>query len=331
MTEDSWTVDSLLKTSGSFWQSCTLHAAVALEIFTLIGDDWVSADDVAEKLGADLRGTDMLLNGMTAMGLLAKQQGRHTNTPESKNLLIKGSPDYMGHIIQHHHHLVGAWFQLPEAVRMGKPVRKWSSDGEEMERESFLMGMFNLAKGIAPQVAEQVDLSGRRNFLDLGGGPGTYAIYFCLANPQLRAAVYDLPPTRPFALKTIEQFELTERIDFVEGDYLSQDLTGSYDVAWLSHILHGEGPEDCQNIINKTVSVLERGGLILIHDFILDDTMDGPLFPALFALNMLVNTKNGQAYSETQIAEMLQTSGVKDIIRLPFKGPNDSGVMMGVV
>ena len=90
MTEDSWTVDSLLKVSGSFWQSCTLHAAVALEIFTLIGDDWVSADEVAEKLGADLRGTDMLLNGLTAMGLLARQQGRHTNTPESKSLLIKG-------------------------------------------------------------------------------------------------------------------------------------------------------------------------------------------------------------------------------------------------
>jgi hypothetical protein len=124
---------------------------------------------------------------------------------------------------------------------------------------------------------------------------------------------------------------LTGRIDFVEGDYLSQELTGSYDVAWLSHILHGEGPEDCRKIINKTVAVLEKGGLILIHDFILDDTMDGPLFPALFALNMLVNTQDGQAYSETQIAEMLQTSGVNNIIRLPFKGPNDSGVMMGVV
>ena len=331
MEEDRWTVDTLLKTSGSFWESCTLHAAVALEIFTLIGDDLLSAEEVAEKLAGDLRGVTMLLNGLTAMSLLAQQEGRYVNSVVSTTFLIKESPQYMGYIIKHHHHLVNAWSQLPEAVKTGKPVRQRSSHTEETERESFLMGMLNLARGIAPQVAEQVDLTGRRHLLDLGGGPGTYAIHFCLANPQLHATVCDLPTTQPFALKTIEQFELTGRVDFAGGDYLSEEITGFYDVAWLSHILHGEAPEDCQRIINKTVSVLEAGGLILIHDFILDDTMDGPLFPALFALNMLVNTPNGQSYSETQIADMLKSAGVNNIIRLPFKGPNDSGIMKGVI
>jgi predicted O-methyltransferase YrrM len=331
MEEDRWTVDTLLKTSGSFWESCILHAAVALEIFTLIGDEPLSAEEVAKKLAGDVRGTTMLLNGLTAMGVLSQREGRYANSAASKTFLIKESPQYMGYIIQHHHHLVNAWSRLPEAVKTGKPVRERSSHTEETERESFLMGMLNLARGIAPHVAEQVDLTGRRHLLDLGGGPGTYAIHFCLANPQLHATVYDLPTTQPFALKTIEQFGLKERIDFVKGDYLNEEIPGSYDVAWLSHILHGEGPQDCLRIISKTVSVLEAGGLILIHDFILGDTMDSPLFPALFALNMLVNTSNGQSYSETQIAEMLKTAGVSGIIRLPFKGPNDSGIMKGVV
>lgn len=331
MEEDRWTVDTLLKTSGSFWEACTLHAAVALEIFTLIGDDLLSAEEVAEKLAGDVRGTTMLLNGLAAMGLLTQQEGTYANSAASKTFLIKESPQYMGHIIQHHHHLVDAWFRLPEAVKTGKPVRERSSHSEEEERESFLMGMFNLARGIAPDVAEQVDLAGRRHLLDLGGGPGTYAIHFCLANHQLDATVYDLPTTQPFALKTIEQFGLTGRIDFAGGDYLHEEIPGYYDVAWLSHILHGEGAEDCQKIIDKTVSVLDAGGLILIHDFILDDTMDSPLFPALFALNMLVNTPNGQSYSEMQIADMLKAAGVSNITRLPFKGPNDSGIMKGVV
>ena len=331
MEEDRWTLDTLLKTSGSFWEACTLHAAVALEIFTLIGDHLLSAEEVAEKLAGDLRGVTMLLNGLTAMGLLTQQDGRYANSAVSKTFLIKESPQYMGYVIKHHHHLVNAWSQLPKAVKMGKPVRQRSSHGEETERESFLMGMLNLARGIAPDVAEQVDLNARRHLLDLGGGPGTYAIHFCLANPQLHATVYDLPTTQPFALKTIEQFGLTGRVDFAAGDYLGEEIPGSYDAAWLSHILHGEGLEDCQRIINKTVSVLETGGLILIHDFILDDTMDSPLFPALFALNMLVNTPSGQSYSETQIANMLKTAGVSNIIRLPFKGPNDSGIMKGVV
>jgi predicted O-methyltransferase YrrM len=140
-----------------------------------------------------------------------------------------------------------------------------------------------------------------------------------------------LPTTQPFALKTIERFGMSAHIDFVGGDYISERIPGSYDVAWLSHILHGEGPEDCQKLIDKTVSVLQEGGLILIHDFILDNNMDGPLFPALFSLNMLVNTPQGQSYSELQLVEMLKNAGAREINRLPFKGQNDSGIMAGIV
>ena len=321
----------LLQTSGSYWKACTLHAGVRLDIFTQIGDDHVSGDEIAKKLGGDPDGVNRLLNALTAMGLLIKEQGRYANTPESKSLLVKDSPKYIGHIITHHHILVSAWSQLPQAVKSGEPVRQRSSFSEDEDRESFLMGMFNLAMNIAPDVTALIDLRGRRHLIDLGGGPGTYAIHFCLANPDLRATVYDLPTTRPFALQTIERFDLADRIDFMAGNYIEDEIKGSYDVAWLSHILHGEGPEDCEMIIRKTVSVVEPGGLILVHDFFLNDNLDGPLFPTLFSLNMLINTPQGQSYSEAQITSMLATADVKEIRRIPFQGPNDSGIIIGVV
>ena len=84
-------------------------------------------------------------------------------------------------------------------------------------------------------------------------------------------------------------------------------------------------------ILKKTVAVLEPGGLILIHDFLLNRSMDGPLFPALFSLNMLLGTASGQSYSEEQIADMLSRAGAKNIRRIPFDSPNDSGIMSGVV
>ena len=48
--------------------------------------------------------------------------------------------------------------------------------------------------------------------------------------------------------------------------------------------------------------------------------MDGPLFPALFPLNMLLATPAGQSYSEKQITDMLAKAGIKEIQRLPFQG-----------
>jgi predicted O-methyltransferase YrrM len=143
--------------------------------------------------------------------------------------------------------------------------------------------------------------------------------------------VFDLPTTRPFAETTIGKYGLSDRIRFQAGSYLDDPVAGRYDVAWLSHILHGEGPEDCQRIIQKAVSALSPGGMILIHDFILNNEMSGPLFPALFSLNMLLGTASGQAYSEQQIRDMLASAGVRNIHRIVIDSPNDSGIITGVV
>ena len=264
------------------------------------------------------------------MGLLVKQDNCYRNTAEGKELLIKDSPRYCGSLILHHAVLINYWSQLTQAVTSGQPVKTVPYKDED-ERETFLMGMFNLAMASAPQIAELIDLSGRHQLLDLGGGPGTYAIHFCIANPDLRAAIFDFPESRSCALSMVKQFNLEERIDFIAGNYLEQDIGGSYDVAWLSHILHADGENDCKEIITKTKSVMEPGGVILVHDFILDDTEDRPLFPALFALNMLINTPQGQSYSEAQIKDMLYTAGLKDVKRIPFRGPNDAGIICGTV
>lgn len=163
----------------------------------------------------------------------------------------------MGHIILHHHHLLDGWAQLGDAVRTGEPVTK-RSYGQEIERESFLMGMFNLASQIAPQIAAQTDLSSYRRLLDLGGGPGTFAIHFCKANKELEAVIFDRPTTESFARNTISQFKLDNRIQFLAGDFLTDPLAGGpYDVAWLSHVLHSNTLEQCRQLIKKCVASMK--------------------------------------------------------------------------
>jgi predicted O-methyltransferase YrrM len=208
-------------------------------------------------------------------------------------------------------------------------VRARSSLQDAEARRHFLMGMFNLAMGLAPRVAAALDLTGRRRLLDLGGGPGTYAIHFCQRQPDMRAVVFDLPGTQPFAEDTIARFGLSDRIEFVAGDYLASPLPGRYDMIWVSHILHAENPANCRHIIRKAVDALDAGGRLVIHDFFLHDTMDAPLFPTLFALNMLLGTDGGQAYSQAQVEVMLKEAGLQRLERLPLDSPNDSGLLIG--
>lgn len=329
MATRQWTPGELLEISGFFWKTAVLHTAVKMDVFTVIGGGQLSQKEVSQRLEADPKGVFRLLDALVAMELLEKIDGKYANSDSSLTFLTKTSPQYLGHIMMHHHHLVESWSKLDQAVQAGKPIRNRSAFSKDEWRESFLMGMFNLAMGLAPQIVPRIDLSSRKRLLDLGGGPGTYAIHFCLENPQLQAQVYDLPTTRPFAEKTIKKFELSDRIDFVDGNYLEDPIPGSYDVAWLSHILHAEGPDECRMIIQKAVDALEPQGLIIIHEFILNNSMDGPLFPALFSLNMLLGTESGQSYSEEQLTDMLLAAGVNNIQRIPIETPNDSGLLVG--
>ena len=329
MTSRQWNPGDLLEISGFYWKTAVLHAAVKMDVLTTIGDGQLAASEICRQLNAVPRGMERLLDALVAMELLVKIDGIYANSPSGQTFLSKDSAQYIGHIIMHHHHLVESWSKLDQAVQSGTPIRSRSSFSKEEWRESFLLGMFNMAMGLAPKLVPQIDLSTRKHLLDLGGGPGTYAIHFCLNNPGLHAAVYDLPTTRPFAEKIIKQFNLSDRINFSDGNYLTDPIEGHYDVAWLSHILHGEGPEECRLIIQKAVDALDPQGMIIIHEFILNNRMDGPLFPALFSLNMLLGTESGQSYSEQQLTDMLLTAGIKNIRRIPLKSPNDSGLLVG--
>ncbi len=317
----------ILELSGYYWKTCTLHAAVKLDVFTQIGSREKTASEIAQALHVDERALLMLLNALSAISFLVKKENRFANTKESAIFLSKDSDKYVGQMIMHHHHLVQSWANLDEAVKSGNPLRNRATTDENDRRESFLMSMFNIGMSIAPQLANQIDLSGRRHLIDVGGGPGAYAIHFCMKNPKLKATVYDLSTTRPFAEKTIDRFGVSDQVDFVDGDYLKESIPGAYDVAWISHILHAEGPDDCQVILNKVVACLKPGGMMMIHDFILENSMDKPIFPALFALNMVLGTQNGQSYSEKQIMDMLFKAGAVKIKRLPFVGPTESGIL----
>lgn len=330
MTTTAWTIPDLLQLSGGYWSTCALHAAVKLDLFTALADTARTAAEISHLRNINLRATGMLLDALTSLGFLEKQDAAFRNSLFATRYLSKSSPDYLGHIIMHHHHLMSGWSRLDEAVTSGSPIQKPVSQADDaIVRESFLMGMFNLASQLAPGIAAAVDLSECRTLLDLGGGPGTYAIHFCLANPELSAVVYDLPATRTFAEGTISRFELSQRIAFKPGDYTVDAVPAGFDAAWLSHILHSESPRACHALLSKAVAALNHGGTLLVQEFILNNDKSGPPFPALFSLNMLLVTETGQAYSEGELIGMMTAAGLTDVTRLTLELSNGAGVLCG--
>ena len=321
----------ILGMSGAYWKSLALHAGVRLDIFTVIGDARLGGAEIARRVEGDERGVTTLLEALAALGLLDRTDAGFANAPAARTCLVRGSPSYIGFMVRHHANLVPSWNRLHEAALAGGPVRPRSSHGDASELEDFLLGMHGNSLGTAARAAQEIDLGGRRRLLDLGGGPGTWSVQFVLANPGLHATIFDLPTSEPFAARIVGAAGIKGRVSFVGGDFTEDELPGGFDVAWLSHILHSEGPETCRAIIGKAARALEPGGLLLVHEFILDDSRTNPVFPALFSLNMLAGTTEGRSYSLSELSALLAGAGARDVRLLPFTGPAESRVLAATV
>ena len=97
MEPTDWHPGRLMEVSGSYWQTCTLHAAVKLDLFSAIDDAQHNADTLARTLDCNKDGLERLLNAATAMGLLEKTGSQYANSETSRRFLSRHSEQYIGY------------------------------------------------------------------------------------------------------------------------------------------------------------------------------------------------------------------------------------------
>ncbi len=87
------------------------------------------------------------------------------------------------------------------------------------------------------------------------------------------------------------------------------NLGSGYDVALLSNMLHQEDPETCKMILRKAYDALNKGGMLVIHAMFLNAEKDGPVWPTLHSLLLLLVYQGGRAYSLPETLDMLPEIG----------------------
>jgi hypothetical protein len=303
------------------WQPAKIvMAANRLDVFNVLGEQLLSVREIARACGAHPRSTKLLLNACVALGFLRKQGNRYGNTPEGLQLLVRGKPTYMGDGINHSDWLWRTWGRLAEAVRTNKPVVAPADpdQGPTIHRD-FILAMHDRAMFSGEALAEALDLTCRRQLFDAGGGPGTYSCFLARKYPDLRCIVFDLPPTQPIAEETIASFGLAGRVVTRAGDYFRDDFGEGNDVVLLSAIVHSMPPRRAKQLLRKAHDSLVSGGLVVVHENLINPNRTSPISAALFALNMLVNTAQGRSYTGREVMAWMKETGFKDaaVVRLP--------------
>jgi ubiquinone/menaquinone biosynthesis C-methylase UbiE len=323
-------VDSIFQISFGYWKSCILFTATEFDIFTLISKGTVTAKDISQSIHTNERATEMLLNALVSLELLTKQSNCYQNAPISSLHLIRGKPHYLGDFIHHAHNILENWTMLRETIETGKAVslKDLPEEVDPHDLRDFITAMHNIASVKADVLCSKIDLKGARRLLDLAGGPGTYAIAFAKANPQINAVVFDLGHTIKLTREFVKSAGMENRVTAQAGNCL-EDAFGKkvYDTILVSNLLHIYNPENNTKILKKCRDALKDGGQIIIHEFVLDESKTQPQFAALFSLNMLIGTQEGASYSESEYRAWLEDAGFKHIRKIDLE--SNSSLIIG--
>ena len=311
--------DDITDLIRGFWPSRAVLTALELDIFTAIGDG-SSSKQIAAKIQCAVRSTEMLLNALVALKLLAKSGDKYSNTPVSARFFVEGSPDSARLGQLHIANIWKSWSTLTEAVKAGTTVVV-RSDGKGWEKP-FIAAMDNNARGRARALAQAVEINGAKRMLDLGGGSGAYSIAFAKSAPGLQSEIVDLADVLPITQDYIRKAGLADRITTRPGDMLTVPLDPEkYDLVLLSAVCHMFSPEENEQLFKRSYAALAPKGRLVISDFVLEADKTAPRFGALFALNMLVNTRAGASYSEPEYDTWLKQAGFTETKRVRLPGP----------
>lgn len=310
----AWTTpEAIMEFAQGFQNSRILLTAFELDLFSALDHTTRTSAEVAQRLDTDPRATDRLMNALAAMGFLTKTGEVFANTEASRKWLVKDSPDYLSALF-HSANLYDRWSDLTAAVYRGSRLRDRPRDGDQLRH--FIEAMHNRGQRSAAKVVAAMELSGVRRALDVGGGSGIYAMALCQRAPELTATVFDLPEVVALTAEYVAAAGLSRRIDTRAGDFLTDDLGQGYDLVFISAIVHMLSPEENRQLLTKAVAALNPGGQVAVQDFVMDPSRTRPLFGAVFALNMLVNTRGGDVYTEAEIVDWLRQAGCLSTQRL---------------
>jgi len=103
--------DDLNEMIRGFMPSRAVLTALELDVFTAIGGG-ATAEDVAQKIHADSRATEMLLNALVSLKLLEKSNGAFFQTPLSARFFSVDSRDNARPALMHTAHLWHRWSTL---------------------------------------------------------------------------------------------------------------------------------------------------------------------------------------------------------------------------
>ena len=305
----------IFQTINSHQRTEALKAGIELEVFTAIGEGNTTVTDIAKRCQASEKGTRILCDFLTIMGLLAKDGDQYGLTVDSAAFLDKRSPAYIGGATEFMCSDLltrGSKF-MTEAVRKGGTALddEGTVSADNPVWINFARAMAALMALPAQLMANLVDPNAdqKLKILDIAAGHGLFGISFATRNKQAEVTALDWKAVLEVAKENAAKAGVTDRYNTIEGSAFDVEFGSGYDLILLTNFLHHFDPPTCETLLKKVRAALADGGRAVTLEFIPNDDRITPPDAASFSMMMLISTPSGDAYTFAELERMFANAG----------------------
>jgi len=301
-----------------FMASKALFAALDFDLFTHIDRGANSVIGLASATGVAENRLLILLTTLKSLGLIFESEGRFANAPATAKFLVAGaSGDFRDYV-----RLVNGAFgyegfrHLTPALRgdrifPDKGFYQGMIYSAGLGGEAFSSAQHSGSLGPARLMAKRVSLGDRKRLLDVGGGSGAYTLAFCAANPQLEATILDFSQTVETAKRYLREAGLTDRVAHLAGDAITTEWPAGHDVVLMSYVWSAVGESDIAVLARRAFDALPPRGLVLVHDFMVDNAYEQPPFAAWYLLGSIFDNPNAVCLTPAFVEDALRQAGFR--------------------
>lgn len=328
MDDQSNSAERLMETSEElsmaafgFMASKALFAGLHIDLFTKLSGGAKTIDEISAETKVPRNRVMTLVTALSSIGAVSFSDGKVANSPAAEQFLVQGAKydfgDYLRYQIDKQ--MYPFLQQLNEVVDGSLDAdaidsyAHWMSDSEQALLYSESQHSGSLGPGRT--LARKVDLSNAKTLLDVGGGTGAMTISLCKAYPELQSTVIDFPNVAEIGWKFISEADLVNRVRYIPGNAIECEWPTDQSAILMSYLLSGVPGQRIGDLIKSAWTSLEPGGVLMIHDFMVDADRRGPTLAALWQLQHMAFTPDAQSLSLGWLDQQLRDVGFEIVER----------------
>ncbi len=303
------------------WTTQAIAATVRLRLPDLLLNGAQSAETLASQASCHLPSLLRLLRALTSISILSQRDDGRFELTATGRLLGTSVPGSMAGWAE----LCGtsswlAWGRLHECVRSGTSVRKQDSGAggfdhlakDEAAALLFNRAMVGVSRPVAVSAAAEVDFTGVRRVVDVGGGFGELIAAVLTVHPEMKGVLFDMEHAIGRAHDCLATAGVAERCELIAGNFFEWVPSGA-DAYLLKSILHDWNDEQCTAILVNCAKAMPTDARLFIVERLMPEHFEDSPHDRGIArgdLNMLV-AQDGKERTLEQYRRLLHSAGLR--------------------